>query len=196
MSPERVRELHEAVLDLLREGGYQSLTMEAVAARTRCSKSTLYRQWKGKPGLVAAALRTCRHRPLGDIDTGSLAEDLRAAARAIGDRAVRETNLIHAIAHAAMNDKRLRQALVEALIEPDAAALEAMVRRGVERGEVAADNPAARYIAALLFGALRTAPLVEGCYADADYLVGCVDAVALPALGLGEPVRAAGRSAA
>ncbi|MYU48488.1 TetR family transcriptional regulator, partial [Streptomyces sp. SID7803] len=46
MTPERAQELYTAVLDTLRESGYESLTMEGgVAARSRCGKSTLYRQW-------------------------------------------------------------------------------------------------------------------------------------------------------
>ena len=77
ITPEREREYFEAVLDLLREGGYDALTMEGVAARTRCGKSTLYRQWGTKPQLVGAALRGTRYRGLEDIDTGSLVGDLR-----------------------------------------------------------------------------------------------------------------------
>ncbi len=53
LTPEREAELYAAVLDLLREVGYDALTMDAVAARTRASKATLYRQWQGKPELVA-----------------------------------------------------------------------------------------------------------------------------------------------
>ncbi|WP_143670475.1 TetR/AcrR family transcriptional regulator, partial [Streptomyces antimycoticus] len=85
ISPEREQEFYQAVLDLLQEGGYEALTIEAVAARTRASRSTLYRQWCGKPQLVVAALRSCK-RPfaLEGIDTGSLAGDLRAVAAAVG----------------------------------------------------------------------------------------------------------------
>lgn len=57
ITPEREAELHGAVLDLLREVGYEALTMDAVAARTKSSKATLYRQWGSKPELVAKALR-------------------------------------------------------------------------------------------------------------------------------------------
>ncbi|KOG46577.1 TetR family transcriptional regulator, partial [Streptomyces varsoviensis] len=37
MTPERESELYHAVLDLLGEVGYDALTMDAVAARTRSS---------------------------------------------------------------------------------------------------------------------------------------------------------------
>ena len=41
LTPEREAELYTGVLDLLREVGYDGLSMEAVAARARCSKATL-----------------------------------------------------------------------------------------------------------------------------------------------------------
>jgi AcrR family transcriptional regulator len=41
ITPEREAELYEAVLDLLREAGYDGLTMDAIATRTRSSKATL-----------------------------------------------------------------------------------------------------------------------------------------------------------
>src|SRR5947208_17025211 len=79
ITPEREQEFFDAVLEQIRECGYESVTMEGVAASTRCSKSTLYRQWKTKPQFVVAALRSRRQSRLGGIDTGSLAEDLRQA---------------------------------------------------------------------------------------------------------------------
>ena len=68
ITPEREAELYEAVLDLLREVGYDALTMDAVAARTRSSKATLYRQWGGKAELVA---RPIRHNKPGEIATST-----------------------------------------------------------------------------------------------------------------------------
>ena len=78
ITPEREAELYAAVLDLLREVGYDALTMDAVAARTRSSKATLYRQWGGKPELVAKAIRHNKPGSIADIDTGSLRGDLHA----------------------------------------------------------------------------------------------------------------------
>jgi len=57
LTSERESELYQAVIDLVREVGYEAMTMDAVAARSRSSKATLYRQWQGKPQLVAAAMR-------------------------------------------------------------------------------------------------------------------------------------------
>ncbi|WP_395577051.1 TetR/AcrR family transcriptional regulator C-terminal ligand-binding domain-containing protein [Streptomyces sp. BK79] len=184
LTPEREQEFFDAVLDQIRSCGYDAVTMEGIAASTRCSKSTLYRQWRTKPHFVAAALRSNRRVRFADIDTGSLAEDLRQAARAAGEGAGRDTGLLQALGHAVMEDPELKGALREALVEPEIAALRAILERGVARGEVPAGHPALEYVPAQLFGMLRMRPVVEGEQADAEYLVGFVDAVVLPALGL------------
>lgn len=148
ITPERAQEFYAAVLDMLRESGYEALTMEGVASRTRCGKSTLYRQWGSKPELVVAALHGTRRVLLPHIDTGTLAGDLREAARAIGAGSGRDTPLMHALSHAALQSPELLCALREALILPEIAAIEAMVRRGAERGEIPADTPAAEFVSA------------------------------------------------
>ncbi|MFF2502252.1 TetR/AcrR family transcriptional regulator [Streptomyces sp. NPDC058067] len=186
ITPEREREFFGAVLDQLREHGYEALTMEGVAAKACCSKSTLYRQWKTKPQLVAAAVRSGRCVKFSGVDTGSLAGDLRSAARAAAQQAGNDTQLVQALGHAVLSDGELRAALREALIEPELAALGAMVDRAVARGEIAADHPALEFLAAQLLGVLRIRPVLESRYADADYLTRFVDAVVLPALGLSE----------
>ncbi|MFF9087883.1 TetR/AcrR family transcriptional regulator C-terminal ligand-binding domain-containing protein [Streptomyces sp. NPDC014991] len=184
ITPEREREFFDAVLEQIRECGYDSVTMEGVAASTRCSKSTLYRQWKTKPQFVAAALRANRRVRFAGIDTGSLVEDLRRAARAAGDWSGKDTRLLQALGHAVTADQELAQALREALVLPEIAALEEMLARGVARGEVPAGNPALAYVPTMMFGVLRVRPVLCGQYADSDYLAGFVEAAVLPALGL------------
>ncbi|MDO0938184.1 TetR/AcrR family transcriptional regulator C-terminal ligand-binding domain-containing protein [Streptomyces sp. DG2A-72] len=185
LTPEREQEFFDAVLEQIRSCGYDAVTMDGVAASTRCSKSTLYRQWKTKPQFVAAALRSNREVRFAGIDTGSLAEDLREVARAAAEWSTKDTTtLMQALGHAVMQDKELQQALREALVEPEVAALEEILRRGVERGEVAADHPALPYVAAQMFGVQRVRPVLEGEYADPDYLLRFVEAAVLPALGL------------
>ncbi|MET8773227.1 TetR/AcrR family transcriptional regulator [Streptomyces sp. NPDC004658] len=184
ITPEREREFFDAVLEQIRECGYDSVTMEGIAASTRCSKSTLYRQWKTKPQFVAAALRANRRVKFAGIDTGSLAEDLRQAARAAGDWSGKDTRLLQALGHAVTADQELAQALREALVNPEIAALEEILARGVARGEVRAGHPALEYVPAMMFGVLRVRPVLDGHYADSDYLVRFVEAAVLPALGL------------
>ncbi|MBT1090513.1 TetR/AcrR family transcriptional regulator [Streptomyces sp. Tu102] len=184
ITPEREQEFFDAVLEQVRACGYDSVTMEGVAATTRCSKATLYRQWKTKPQFVAAALRASRQTRFDGIDTGTLADDLREAARAAGAWSAKDTRLLQALGHAVMEDPELKKALREALIDPEIDALRQILRRGVERGEVAADNPALEYIPAQIFGVLRARPVLEGEDADPEYIVRFVEAAVLPTLGL------------
>jgi AcrR family transcriptional regulator len=184
LTPEREQEFFDAVLEQIRECGYEAVTMEGVAASTRCSKSTLYRQWKTKPQFVVAALRSRRRCRLAGIDTGSLAGDLREAARAAARWSTTDSALLQALGHAVTQDEDLARALREALVDPEIAALREILRRGVERGEIRADHPALEYIPAQMFGVVRARPVVDGTYADEDYLLRFVEAAVLPALGL------------
>ncbi|MER5808342.1 TetR/AcrR family transcriptional regulator [Streptomyces sp. NPDC002033] len=185
ITPEREQEFYDAVLEQLREHGYEALTMEGVAARASCGKSTLYRQWKTKPQLVAAALRASRSdRSLADVDTGTLVGDLREAARIAACTSGRDTRLTQALGHAVLSDEELQGALREALVEPELTAFDAIVARAVARGEITADHPAVEFLPAQLMGVLRIRPVLEGRYADADYLVRFVDVALLPALGI------------
>ncbi|MEV5510884.1 TetR/AcrR family transcriptional regulator [Streptomyces orinoci] len=185
LTPEREGELYEAVLALLREVGYEALTMDAVAARTRSSKATLYRQWKGKPELVASALRHTKPVRLDDIDTGSLRGDLVAMAdKADEHRMEKDVALMRGLGHAIHRDRDLHRALRELLIEPETAAMRRMLQRAVDRGEVSPDRPALEYVGHMTLGAFITRPLIEDVPVDRDYLVRYIDAVVLPALGL------------
>jgi AcrR family transcriptional regulator len=180
LSAEREGELFGAVRDLLREVGYDALTMDAVAARSRCSKATLYRQWQGKPRLVAAALRHQRP-PLEQLDTGSLRGDLHELARRMGE-AKKDVALMQAVAPAAHKNKDLAEALHEALIQPELDVLQAILGRAVARGEAEAGTPAHEFLPHMVTGALIARPLIERCEADATYVERYLDAVVLPVL--------------
>jgi hypothetical protein len=58
---------------------------DAVAARSRSSKATLYRQLQGKPRLVAGASRHLRPS-LDRLDAGSLRGDPHEPARRLGEQ--------------------------------------------------------------------------------------------------------------
>jgi AcrR family transcriptional regulator len=185
LTPERERELYEAVVELLREVGYEALTMDAVAARTRSSKATLYRQWKGKPELVATALRHSKPVSMSDIDTGSLPGDLHELVRCHDQTETkRDQELMRGLAHAAFQNEDLFRALRELLIEPELDSFRLLVQRAVDRGELASDRPASEFIPHMLFGAALARPIIEGVDADPEYSHRYIDAVVVPALGL------------
>ncbi|MFD8688593.1 TetR/AcrR family transcriptional regulator [Streptomyces sp. NPDC059651] len=185
LTPERESELYAAVLDLLREVGYDALTMDAVAARTRSSKATLYRQWGSKPELVVTAMRHNKPVSLSDVDTGSLRGDFHAVLGRSDDcQMEKDSALMRGLSHAVHENPDLLQALRELLIEPEMTGLDLLLRRAVDRGEVRPDNPALKYLPHMLIGAFAARQLVEDRPVDQAFLFDYVDSVILPALGV------------
>lgn len=183
LSPERAAELYEAVLGLLREVGFETMTLDAVAARAHMSKATLYRQWGGKVHLVVSAMRHAKWPPLtAEVDTGSLRGDLHALADLIAGGAAPDTALISGMAHAVLNDTELGVALREGVIGPQRAVIERIIDRATDRGELSPGTPAARFLPHMVFGSLPARRMLDGVFADADYLKNYFDAVVLPAL--------------
>ncbi|MFI6207060.1 TetR/AcrR family transcriptional regulator [Streptomyces sp. NPDC051041] len=185
LTPEREAELYAAVLDLLREVGYDSLTMDAVAARTRSSKATLYRQWGGKAELVVKAVRHGKPGRTGDIDTGSLRGDLHALMTLEDDRTIEQNSaLMRGLAMALHRHPDLREAFRDQLIEPELAGFRRVIRRAVDRGEVRPDCPALDFLPHMMIGGFATRALLDDLPPTRAFLASYIDAVVLPALGV------------
>ncbi|MEW2076947.1 TetR/AcrR family transcriptional regulator [Streptomyces sp. NPDC012403] len=188
ITPEREAELYGAVLDLLREVGYDALTMDAVATRTRSSKATLYRQWGGKAELVVRAMRSQKPGGIADIDTGTLRGDLHTIVGREDDCAMeRNAALMRALAMAVHMNDDLRQAFKELLVEPEMEEFRRMIRRAVDRGEISPGNPALDYMVHMLVGAFATRTLIDDLPPTREFLTSYIDAVVLPALGVPTP---------
>lgn len=190
LSPEREGELYAVVLQLLREVGYEALTMQAVASRARCSTATLYRQWQGKPKLVVAALQYQRIQPNAaelDADTGTLREDLREMVRRVSQSAPPEHKLVAGLSHASLSDPELARTMREQFTKPAAEILERILERAADRGEISLDNPAREFCHIMLIAIGVTRPLLDGEKADEAYMLRFVDAVLLPSLRRSAP---------
>lgn len=187
ITPEREAELYGAVLDLLREVGYDTLTMDAVAARTRSSKATLYRQWGGKAELVAKAVRHSKPGALGldEVDTGSLRGDLHALTLRSDDcKMEQDSALMRGLAMAIHGNPDLLKAFREHLIEPEMEAFRRIVQRAVDRGEVRPDNPAIDFMIHMMIGGFAARTMIDELPPTQAYLISYIDAVVLPALGV------------
>ncbi|MEU9776151.1 TetR/AcrR family transcriptional regulator [Streptomyces sp. NPDC047968] len=183
LTPEREAEIYEAVLDLLREVGYDALTMDAVATRTRSSKATLYRQWGSKAELVVKAVRHDKPVQAGEIDTGTLHGDFHAMLDRSDDcRMEKDCALMRGLAQAIHTNPDLHQALREHLVAPEITGLDVVLRRAVDRGEIRPDNPALGYVMHMMIGAFVARELIEDRIPDRAFLTDYLDAVVLPAL--------------
>ena len=185
MNDERLGELYAGTLRLVAEHGYEKLTMDQVAEATRSSKATLYRQWGSKSALVVDAL-TC----IGDVDpelpdTGSLRGDLHLMVdRGEAKGHEHDADLIAAIMHAVRHDAELGDAVRAQILEPGRESIRAVVRRAVDRGEVAADCPALAFVDYVFIAPIVLHHLLEGDEPSGEFLRSYVDGALLPALGL------------
>ena len=123
--------------------GYTAFSVEAVAARARTGKASIYRRWPTKQHLVMDAL--CEQLPtpaqcglaLELDDSVTTADALRTVAGNIA-RVVNSPagDAIRAIKCEAVSDPELAQLIDTRFQAPRREALLAILRRGVARGEV------------------------------------------------------------
>ena len=69
--------LRQAAIAVMAEVGYRALTMDAVAARARAGKATIYRRWDSKLDLVIDSCNQLVSEHITEPDTGSMHGDLR-----------------------------------------------------------------------------------------------------------------------
>jgi AcrR family transcriptional regulator len=129
--------LRDAALELLAEIGYDRLSIDAVAARAKASKMTIYRRWSGKAELVVDAI-TSLHKPPGEVpDTGSLRGDLEAMARGSDSPDSRfDAQLLLGLVTALARDPELRQVIREQFLGRGGIRLRQVFERAVARGEI------------------------------------------------------------
>jgi AcrR family transcriptional regulator len=178
----------QATLELLAESGYDQLTIDAVAARARCSKATIYRRWPGKAALVVTAVRRHAGQPATAApDTGSLRSDLLEALQVMRSSLLgQDTALILGLLSAMHRDAELADAVREQVLDAKHEVFGAVIARAAARGEVPATTDwtlLAEISSAVLFSRL----LVTGEPLDDSFTRHLVDAVLLPALGWPSP---------
>jgi AcrR family transcriptional regulator len=130
--------LLDAAWDELVDKGYAEFTIESVAERAKTSRAVIYRRWPTKPELVrAAVLRAGQKEHVEIPDTGSLRDDMvELLRRANRSRArfgiMMALQLSSFFAETGTGPSDLRNAFISGR----GAAVETLVSRAVERGEV------------------------------------------------------------
>jgi AcrR family transcriptional regulator len=172
-----------ATLELLAESGYDQLTIDAVAARARCSKATIYRRWPGKAALVSTAIRRHAGQPAAAVpDTGGLRSDLQAALGIMrASLSGQDAALILGLLSAMHRDPELAGAVREQVLDVKREVFDAVIARAAARGNIPATADGA-LLAEISSAVLLSRLLVTGEPLDDAFTQHLVDAVLLPAL--------------
>jgi AcrR family transcriptional regulator len=157
--------------------------MDAVAARAKASKATIYRRWPGKPQMVADALRRHKFEVAPPVDTGTLRGDLLAMVHATAEICITDLSLMLAVVFATQSNPELARLMRENVMPAARMQSDGIIDRAVARGEIA---PAEDKIRELFHG-LAPSLLMSRLAADNlpidDEFVECVvDHVLLPVL--------------
>jgi len=171
-----------AVFELLGEVGYDRMSMDAVAARARASKATIYRAWPAKPDLVKDALEYYFGETPAPPDTGSLRGDLLAlmeTANRVVDSA--DGAVITGLLSAATRNPGLSETLFSCIYETKHGIYETIINHATARGELAADvDP--RLLHEVLHAMVLTHMLQTGGPMEQEFVVHVIDDVLIPVL--------------
>ena len=169
----------DATLSLLTEVGYEQLSMEAVAGRSGAAKTTIYRRYRDKAALVAAAVEhrspAKPPRPGGE----SLREDVHSLAawlaRSISEQ---DVGLLGALFTGMRNDAQLAQAMRRILRRDETAMTDGLVHHAAERLVPGAATLFAEVAPAVIMHRV----VVVGQPCDAAFVAHLVDDILLPLL--------------
>ena len=177
---DREAEILEATLHVLAETGYDRLTMDAVAARAKASKATLYRRWNGKGALVIDALCSEKEVPQPP-DTGTLREDLLTAFCGMGGLTdAQQVAILGSVITAISRDEEFAAAFRNDFIAPKAAVGRRIFEQAQARGEVREDIDL-DLIAAALPGIILHRLFLLGEKPTQEQIARVVDQVIIPA---------------
>ena len=131
----------QATLDLLAEVGYERMSIDAIAARARVGKTTIYRRYSSKEELVADAIESLREE-ISLPDTGSLSGDLDC----IIESAARTTitplgrQILALIISTASSNPQFAQLYWTKYLKPRRQAFHTVIERAKHRDEIQADT--------------------------------------------------------
>lgn len=174
--------LRTAAMEVLAEVGYRALTMDAVAARARAGKATIYRRWDSKLDLVIDTCNELVQRNIPEPDLGSVPADLGEFLRAFaafltGPAGKAAQALVGELPH----ETELAAAFRESFLLPQRNVLRRIMERGRRRGEIAADAPADTVVE-LAGAALLHRLMLTGEPLDARFVERLLDDALLPLL--------------
>ena len=126
----------DAALQVLEEAGYQGFSIEAVAARARAGKPTIYRWWKSK-GALLIEIGEQVFSPLFNLpELGSVAGELDQYMLTLWGLLHKYPNIVKGAFSAAQHDTETALQLRDRLLSRRRAIIRGILSRGLDRGEI------------------------------------------------------------
>ena len=169
----------EATLDLFAEQGFEGVCVEAVAARAGVGKATIYRRWPNKEELLLAAFGSLKS-PFPEPKGVSVRDDLLAMVEVMcADKAdPRKARRYALLLGEGEKYPRLMARYKETVVEPRREVMRAVIRRGIQTGELRPDTDIE--IAMLtLTGVIMAHEKTQGRAFDDDFAARLVDGLLL-----------------
>src|SRR6185503_10397832 len=158
--------LHAAAIALIRDIGYDAVTMEGIAERAGVGKATLYRRFASKEPLVVEALGGIM-RKVPVPDTGTLGGDVRRLLRSTSimyeDPATR--HLLSGLVAAMARNEAIARAVRHGFVATWRDAMRQILARAAARGELRRGLDAA-FATHLFAGPLLYRFLIDGDRVD------------------------------
>jgi AcrR family transcriptional regulator len=129
-----------AALQLLADGGYDALTIEAVAASAGVGKASVYRRFAGKEQLVVEAVASLTEPPERGVGT-TVRDELVGLLEAIRRKSVSSLSgkIFPRLLGAAADNPALMQRYREQVLDPRRRRFLTVLERGVQEGLVRPD---------------------------------------------------------
>ncbi|WP_308307506.1 TetR/AcrR family transcriptional regulator [Streptomyces sp. ISL-10] len=135
------RSIIDAVVRLLEEGvSISDLSIERIARTAGVGKATIYRRWEGKESLLVDVVRSMEPAD-PPLPGTSVRDDLVAIVEMLRRRglAKRSSALLHNVFAQMQNYPQLWEMYHRIAVAPRRERMDAVLRRGVENGEIRAD---------------------------------------------------------
>lgn len=176
----------DAALDVLVETGFDGMTVDAVAARARAGKATMYRRWPSKVDLVLDAVARMES---GDVDldhlpdTGTFRGDVTGLMRpGTLEDGGRRLRVLASLAAMTAREPRLGAAATEVGFGTWGRANRVLIERALDRGEFARDHVDVEALSQLIPQLCAARACVLHQPITREFLLSVLDGVLIPAL--------------
>lgn len=184
--PDLDREILNATLEILASVGFDTMTMDMVAAHIKTSKTTIYRRWISKSELVRDALIRMSEDSMNsdvlNVPEASLKERMLSVLKPFSrEHSERKIKVLAGLGSFLSQSKEIAQETLSAIFEPWITLNRKLMKEAAKKGEISqhADIDAA-CTAIIALNLYRVS--YEGKQFDKAYYAAMLDSLIIPAL--------------